>query len=113
MPVSPRRPARHRWQNPQAAALGGPEWKEVKACAGSSQTVYECATNRKTATEDTCDCLSSGVFSCKEWNAGFGGQNWPAECFPVWQVGAAGRPRPPSFFSDCRPMSAPCEMDTC
>ena len=21
-----------------------------------------------------------------EWSAGFGGQNWPAECFPVYQV---------------------------
>ena len=56
---------------------------ERKACAGASQTPYECPKKRFKATEDTCDCLSSNAFSCIEWNAGFPGQNWPAECFPV------------------------------
>lgn len=50
--------------------------KETKACAGQSQTHFVCDRNRKTATEDACDCLSSGVFACAEWNAGYGGQNW-------------------------------------
>eukprot|EP00960_Hanusia_phi_P013762 403861-Hanusia_phi.AAC.7 len=35
------------------------------------------------AEEDTCDCISSGVYACTEWNNGFPGQNWPAECKPV------------------------------
>ena len=50
--------------------------KEMKACVGQSQTTFVCDRNRKTATEDACDCLSSGVFACAEWNAGYGGQNW-------------------------------------
>ena len=38
------------------------------------------------ATDDSCDCMSSGAFACEEWNAGFPGQNWPAECLSVVTV---------------------------
>ena len=59
---------------------------ERKACAGQSQTVFLCDKKRMKATDDSCDCMSSGAFACEEWNAGSPGQNWPAECLSVVTV---------------------------
>jgi hypothetical protein len=70
-----------RWKTPDGAE------QENKACTYGARFQFPClqtegsangdAKLRFQASEDSCDCISSGVWACTGWNAGYAGETWP------------------------------------